>query len=56
MYNLCVIEGDGIGPEVVPAGVRVLQAVLPEVRVHLAEAGWGTFQRRGTPLRTSASL
>ena len=50
MYNLCVIEGDGIGPEVVPAGVRVLQAVLPEVRVHMAEAGWGTFQRRGTAL------
>lgn len=50
MYNLCVIEGDGIGLEVVPAAVRVLQAVLPEVRVHVAEAGWGTFQRRGTSL------
>ncbi|HYO87795.1 MAG TPA: isocitrate/isopropylmalate dehydrogenase family protein [Candidatus Limnocylindrales bacterium] len=50
MLNLCVIEGDGIGPEVVPAAVRVLQAVLPEVRVHVAEAGWGTFQRRGTSL------
>jgi homoisocitrate dehydrogenase len=50
MVNLCVIEGDGIGPEVVPAAVRVLQEVMPEVRVHVAEAGWGTFQRRGTSL------
>jgi homoisocitrate dehydrogenase len=50
MYNLCVIEGDGIGPEVVPAAVRVLQAVVPDVRVHVAEAGWNTFQRRGTSL------
>lgn len=50
MVNLCVIEGDGIGPEVVPAAVRVLQVVMPEVRVHVAEAGWGTFQLRGTSL------
>ena len=50
MYNLCVIEGDGIGPEVVPAAVRVLQALVPDVRVHMAEAGWDTFQRRGTPV------
>ncbi len=50
MVRLCVIEGDGIGREVVPAAVRVLKAVLPEVEVHFAEAGMDTFHAKGTPL------
>lgn len=50
MHRLCVIEGDGIGREVVPAAVRVLQAVLPEVELVYAEAGMDTFRERGTPL------
>ncbi len=50
MHRLCVIEGDGIGREVVPAAVRVLQAVLPEVELVYAEAGMDTFRARGTPL------
>ncbi len=29
MPKLCVIEGDGIGREVIPAAVSVLQAVVP---------------------------
>jgi homoisocitrate dehydrogenase len=48
--QLCVIEGDGIGAEVVPAGVEVLTAVLPEVVIRTAEAGWDCFQKRGTSL------
>lgn len=49
-YRICLIEGDGIGHEVVPAGRRVLEATgLPLEFVH-AEAGWDTFQRRGTAL------
>jgi homoisocitrate dehydrogenase len=48
--ELCVIEGDGIGTEVIPATVAVLQAVLPQLTIQTAEAGWETFNRLGTPL------
>jgi len=47
MPQLCVIEGDGIGHEVIPAAVQVLQAVMPDLEVVPAEAGWDCFQRRG---------
>jgi homoisocitrate dehydrogenase len=47
---LCVIEGDAVGHEVVPAAVRVLQTVLPGVTIHYAEAGFETLEHRGTPL------
>lgn len=47
MRRLCVIEGDGIGREVIPAAVAVLQAVVPGVDIIKAEAGWETFQKRG---------
>ena len=49
-YRICLIEGDGIGHEVIPAGRRVLEATgLPLAYVE-AEAGWDTFQRLGTAL------
>lgn len=48
--DLCVIEGDGIGREVVPAAVRVLKAVLPDLKTHPAQAGWDYFEKHGTPL------
>lgn len=47
MPRLCVIEGDGIGHEVIPAAVQVLQAVVPDLEVIPAEAGWDCFQRHG---------
>ncbi|MGC8878201.1 MAG: isocitrate/isopropylmalate dehydrogenase family protein [Anaerolineae bacterium] len=48
--HLCVIPGDGIGQEVIPAAVGVLQAVMPQVQLTFAEAGWETFQRTGNAL------
>jgi homoisocitrate dehydrogenase len=48
--ELCVIEGDAVGHEVVPAAVRVLKTVLPEVSVVTAEAGFETLEKTGTPL------
>jgi homoisocitrate dehydrogenase len=48
--HICVIEGDGIGHEVIPAAARVLRLVAPDIQQHHAEAGWDTFQRLGTPL------
>lgn len=46
-HRLCVIEGDGIGKEVVPAAVAVLKAVLPRLQAIPAEAGWDCFQKHG---------
>lgn len=48
--ELCVIKGDGIGQEVIPAAVDVLRSVLPDLILHEAQAGWDCFQERGTSL------
>ena len=48
--KLCVIEGDGIGREVVPAAVQVLRQVLPELEVAAADAGWDSFRDTGDAL------
>jgi homoisocitrate dehydrogenase len=47
MRRLCVIPGDGIGREVVPVAVSVLQAVVPDLEIVPAEAGWDCFVRQG---------
>lgn len=46
--RICVIPGDGIGREVVPAAVEVLRRLLPDLQVEAAEAGWDCFQRHRT--------
>jgi homoisocitrate dehydrogenase len=48
MSKICVIPGDGIGLEVIPAAVQVLQAVIPDLETISAEAGWECFLKRGT--------
>jgi len=48
MYTICLIPGDGIGHEVVPATRRVLEAAKLPLRFTSAEAGWSTFERLGT--------
>lgn len=48
--DICVIEGDGIGHEVIPAAVRVLRTVLPDVVIYEGRAGWDCFQETGSPL------
>ena len=48
MHNICLIPGDGIGHEVVPAARRVLEAAKLPLRFVHAEAGWSTFERLGT--------
>jgi homoisocitrate dehydrogenase len=47
MPRLCVIPGDGIGLEVIPAAVTILRAALPDLETVEAEAGWACFERRG---------
>ncbi|EFO79625.1 hypothetical protein OSCT_2489 [Oscillochloris trichoides DG-6] len=48
--RVCVIPGDGIGPEVLAAAVQVLRVVAPDAEVSEADAGWATFQRVGVAL------
>jgi len=56
--RLCVIEGDGIGHEVIPAAVQVLRAVLPNLQTVPAEAGWDCFLKHGVsvPEETLAAI
>ncbi len=49
-FSLCVIPGDGVGREVVPCAVEVLQHVLPDLTLIDAEAGWDCFTRTGMAL------
>lgn len=50
--KLCVISGDGIGPEVIDAALQVLHALSPELKIEtvIAQAGWETFQATGSAL------
>jgi homoisocitrate dehydrogenase len=48
--RLCVIEGDGIGREVIPAALDVLRATGIPVDARPAQAGWACFQAQGTAL------
>ncbi len=50
MRTVCLIPGDGVGQEVIPAAAQVLAALLPGLRFVEADAGWDCFQRRGTAL------
>ena len=43
-YRIAVIPGDGIGQEVVPAGLHVLEAAAAK---HTASASSGTSRRGG---------
>lgn len=49
-YRICLIEGDGVGREVIPAARRLLEAMPLPFQFTSAEAGWDTFQRTGTSL------
>ena len=53
MPKLCVMPGDGIGQEVIPAAVAVLKAVIPDVETVAAEAGWACFQKHGVSVPDS---
>ncbi len=48
--NICVIPGDGIGPEVMAVATDALRRLAPDLTLIEAEAGWGVFQRTGTAL------
>ncbi|MBU0756789.1 MAG: isocitrate/isopropylmalate dehydrogenase family protein [Nanoarchaeota archaeon] len=53
-YRICVLPGDGIGKEVIPATVMLLQS-LPKNQIDFEftydEVGYGFYQKSGTPLK-----
>ena len=51
--RLAVIGGDGIGPEVVAQGLRVLSAVLPGVKTTSYDLGAAAYHRTGEALPSS---
>lgn len=58
MYRICIMPGDGIGQEVIPAAVEVLRALPLSFELVPADAGWDCFQRRGVsvPEETLAAI
>ncbi len=48
MPTICLIAGDGIGTEVVPAARRLLEATGLPLAFTEAEAGWSTFETTGS--------
>ena len=50
MTTICLIPGDGVGQEVIPAAASVLAAIRPDLSFVRADAGWGCFERCGTAL------
>ena len=53
MTKLAVIGGDGIGPEVVAEGLKVLRTVLPEVATVDYDLGAAAYHRTGEVLADS---
>ncbi len=49
-YRVTLIPGDGVGPEVTAAAVRVIEATGVDVRWDCHDAGAGAAERRGHPL------
>ena len=53
-YKICLLPGDGIGPEVIAAAEKVLRALpLDMMDFTHAEIGFGAYERLGTPLPDS---
>lgn len=56
-HRICLIEGDGIGHEVVPAARRVLDGIARAGELEIewieAEAGWELFERTGDSIPES---
>ena len=48
MYHICLLPGDGVGLEVLPATQKILEATGLSFDFTQAQAGWETFQKTGT--------
>lgn len=49
-YHICLLPGDGIGPEVIDCAEQVLRSLPLDLDFSRADIGFGAYQRHGTPL------
>jgi len=49
-YRICILPGDGIGPEVIDQATRVLQALELDLTFEQGEIGIGAYRKLGSPL------
>lgn len=52
-YKICVIKGDGIGPEVMESALKILDAVNFNANYIEAEAGYACYLKNGTSIPDS---
>lgn len=50
MYSLCIIKGDGVGPEVISETLLLLQAIKLKFNFREAQAGYQCYLDKGIPL------
>ena len=49
-YKICILEGDGIGHEVIPASIQVLKSLGLDAEYIPAKVGYGCYQECGTSI------
>ena len=49
-YRICLLPGDGIGPEVIASAEQVLRTLPLDLDFTYAEIGFGAYERHSTPL------
>ena len=49
-YRICLLPGDGIGPEVIGQAARILLALEMDLTFEQGEIGLGAYQKLGSPL------
>lgn len=52
-HRICLLPGDGIGPEVISQAEKVLDALQLDLAFNHAEIGYGAYQKLGSPLPES---
>jgi homoisocitrate dehydrogenase len=52
-HRICLLPGDGIGPEVIDCAEQVMQALPLDLNFIRSEIGFGAYERLGTPLPES---
>ena len=49
MTRIAIVEGDGVGREVIPVAKRVLEALHPEYEYFAVDVGYGQWEQTGCP-------
>jgi isocitrate dehydrogenase (NAD+) len=50
IYNITLIPGDGVGPEITDAVIKIISAVGVDVKWDIQDAGADVYESEGTPL------